>query len=91
MSSFMAVNVGMKIPGIQTKFKAFVDLPEQLHILSSKSSVQDGALSLVRRAVHLLDMIMGKGGRQQRLSCDLQAPIHSIQHSRWGTTHLMHT
>jgi hypothetical protein len=30
MSGFLAGNVGMKIPGIQSKLKALADLPEQL-------------------------------------------------------------
>ena len=60
MSGFVAVNVGLKIPGVQSKLKALADLPEQLQILSAKSGNQDGMASLIRRAVHLFDLITGK-------------------------------
>ena len=60
MSGFMAVNVGLRIPGVQGRLKALADLPEQLQILSAKSSDQDGMASLIRRAVHLFDLISGK-------------------------------
>ena len=60
MSGFMAVNVGIRIPGVQSKLKALAQLPEQLQILSAKATDQDGMASLIRRAVHLFDLIMGK-------------------------------
>ena len=80
MSGFMAVNVGMKIPGIQTKLKALADLPEQVQILSAKSSGQDGMLSLVRRAVHLFNMIMGKvvGSNGYRVACRHQFTAYNL-------------
>ena len=60
MSGFMAVNVGIRIPGVQSKLKALAQLPEQLQILSARATDQDGMASLIRRAVHLFDLIMGK-------------------------------
>ena len=60
MSGFMAVNVGIRIPGVQSKLRTLADLPEQLQILSARASEQDGMASLIRRAVHLFDLIMGK-------------------------------
>jgi hypothetical protein len=60
MSGFVAVNVGLKITGVQRKLKALAELPELLQILSAKSSNQDGMASLIRRAVHLFDLITGK-------------------------------
>ena len=60
MSGFMAVNVGIRIPGVQSKLKALAQLPEQLQILSARATEQDGVASLIRRAVHLFDLIMGK-------------------------------
>ena len=60
MSGFMAVNVGIRIPGVQSKLRTLADLPEQLQILSARGSAQDGMASLIRRAVHLFDLIMGK-------------------------------
>ena len=60
MSGFMAVNVGLRIPGVQSKLKTLAQLPEQLQILSAKTSEQDGMASLIRRALHLFDLIMGK-------------------------------
>ena len=36
MSGFMAVNVGLRIPGIQTQLKSLAQLPDQLALLSSK-------------------------------------------------------
>ena len=60
MSGFMAVNVGIRIPGVQSKLKALAQLPEQLQILSARATDQDGMASLINRAVHLFDLIMGK-------------------------------
>ena len=37
MSGFMAVNVGLKIPGVQGNLKALAALPDQLQVLSAKS------------------------------------------------------
>ena len=59
-SGFVAVNVSLKIPRVQGKLKALADLPEQLQILSAKSDGHDGMASLIRRAVRLFDLIMGK-------------------------------
>ena len=60
MSGFMAVNVGVRIPGVQSKLRTLAQLPEQLQVLTAKTGEQDGMASLIRRAVHLFDLIMGK-------------------------------
>ena len=60
MSGFMAVNVGIRIPGVQSKLKALAQLPEQLQILSARATDQDGMASLINKAVHVFDLIMGR-------------------------------
>ena len=40
--------------------KALAQLPEQFQILSARATEQDGIASLIRRAMHLFDLIMGK-------------------------------
>ena len=52
--------LSIRIPGVQSKLKALAQLPEQLQILSARATDQDGMASLIRRAVHLFDLIMGK-------------------------------
>ena len=58
--SFIRLLLGIRIPGVQSKLKALAQLPEQLQILSARATDQDGMASLIRRAVHLFDLIMGK-------------------------------
>ena len=60
LMSFIRLLLGIRIPGVQSKLKALAQLPEQLQILSARATDQDGMASLIRRAVHLFDLIMGK-------------------------------
>ena len=71
MSGFMAVNVGLRIPGIQTQLKSLAQLPDQLVMLSSKEGEVDGMMGLVRRASHLFNLVMGKvvGTNDYRIAC----------------------
>ena len=62
MSGFMAVNVALCIPGMQTQLRSFAQLPEQLVFLSGKEGEADGMMGLVRPASHLFNLAMGPAG-----------------------------
>ena len=80
MSGFMAVNVGLRIPGIQTQLKALATLPDQLALLSSKEGEADGMMGLVRRASHLFNLVMGKvvGSNGYRVACRHKFTAYTI-------------
>ena len=80
MSGFMAVNVGLRIPGIQTQLKALAQLPDQLALLSSKEGEADGMMGLVRRASHLFNLVMGKvvGSNGYRVACRHKFTAYTI-------------
>ena len=52
------MNVGLRIPGIQTQLKSLAQLPDQLVTLSSEEGEADGMMGLVRRASHLFNLVM---------------------------------
>ena len=80
MSGFMAVNVGLRIPGIQTQLKALATLPDQLALLSGKEGEADGMMGLVRRASHLFNLVMGKvvGSNGYRVACRHKFTAYTI-------------
>ena len=80
MSGFMAVNVGLRIPGIQTQLKSLAKLPDQLALLSSKEGEADGMMGLVRRASHLFNLVMGKvvGSNGYRVACRHKFTAYTI-------------
>ena len=80
MSGFMAVNVGLRIPGIQTKLKSLAQLPDQLALLSSKEGEADGMMGLVRRTSHLFNLVMGKvvGSNGYRVACRHKFTAYTI-------------
>ncbi len=60
MAGFAAVNIGMCIPGIQSKLKDLADLPVTLTVASAEAGDDDGVMGLVRSASHLFSLIMGR-------------------------------
>ena len=80
MSGFMAVNVGLRIPGIQTQLKSLAQLPDQLALLSSQEGEADGMMGLVRRASHLFNLVMGKvvGSNGYRVACRHKFTAYTI-------------
>ena len=80
MSGFMAVNVGLRIPGIQTQLKSLAQLPDQLVMLSSREGEADGMMGLVRRASHLFNLVMGKvvGTNGYRIACRHKFTAYTI-------------
>ena len=80
MSGLMAVNVGLRIPGIQTQLKSLAQLPDQLVMLSSKEGEADGMMGLVRRASHLFNLVMGKvvGTNGYRIACRHKFTAYTI-------------
>ena len=60
MSSFLAVNVGMKIPGVVGQLRELAELPEHLTVLSAQEGENDGVQALIRRVSHLFNLIMGQ-------------------------------
>ena len=80
MSGFMAVNVGLRIPGIQAQFKLVAKLPDRLALLSSKEGEGDGLMGLVRRASHLFNLVMGKvvGSNGYRVACRHKFTAYTI-------------
>ena len=91
MSGFMAVNVGIRIPGIQTQLKSFAQLPDQLVMLSSREGEADGMMGLVRRASHLFNLVMGKVVGNQWLPYCMQAQVHSIHYFFGAPLKFLHT
>ena len=60
MAGFTAVNIGMRIPGIQNKLKELAVFPMSLTLTSVEAGDNDGVMGLVRSASHLFNLIMGK-------------------------------
>ena len=60
MAGFTAINIGMRIPGMQGKLKQLAELPLRLVMASAESGEHDGVMGLVRSASHLPNLIMGK-------------------------------
>ena len=60
MSGFLAVNVGMKIPGVVGQLRELAELPEHLTVLSAQEGENDGVQALIRRVSHLFNLIMGQ-------------------------------
>ena len=71
MAGFTAVNIGMRIPGMQSKLKELAELPRQLVMASADSGDHGGVFGLVRSASHLFNLIMGKvvGSNGYRIAC----------------------
>lgn len=74
------VNVGLRIPGIQTQLKALAKLPDQLALLSSKEGEGDGMMGLIRRASHLFNLVTGKvvGSNGYRVACRHKFTAYTI-------------
>ena len=72
----MAVNVGFRIPGIQTQLKSLAKLPDQLPLLSSKEREADGMMGLVRR-----NLVMGKGSALMGIASPADTSLRRIPFS----------
>ena len=75
-----AVNIGMRIPGIQSKLKDLADLPVKLTVASAEAGDDDGVTGLVRSASHLFSLIMGRvvGSNGYRISCRHRFSAYTI-------------
>ena len=80
ISGFTAVNVGLRIPGVQRKLRDLAELPTKLIAMAAESAPTDGAMDLVRSARHLFDLIQGKvvGSDGYRISCRHQFSAYTI-------------
>ena len=80
MAGFTAVNIGMRIPGIQHKLKELAALPAALLVMSAEAGDNHGVMGLIRSASHLFNLIMGKvvGSNGYRISCRHQFSAYTI-------------
>ena len=90
MSGFMAVNVGLRIPGIQTQLKSLAQLPDQLALLSSKEGEawHDGPSA---SSIASLQSCHGQSGRVQWISRGMQTQVYSVYYFLRGSTDILHS
>lgn len=83
MAGFTAVNIGMRIPGMQSKLKQLAELPLEVMMAPAQSGEHDGVMGVVRSASHLLNLIMGKvvGSNGYRIACRHEFSAYTIF---WG-------
>ena len=83
MAGFTAVNIGMRIPGMQSKLKQLAELPLRVMMASAQSGEHDGFMGFVRSASHLFNLIMGQvvGSNGYRIACRHEFSAYTIF---WG-------
>ena len=80
LSGFTAVNVGLRIPGMQARLRDLATVPVKLVMTAAEAGSTDGAMDLVRSARHLFDIIQGKvvGSDGYRISCRHRFSAYTI-------------
>ena len=80
MSGFTAINIGMRVPGIQNKLKDLATMTDHLHVTSAIAGSNDGVLGLAQSATHLFNLVMGKvvGSNGYRIACRHQFTAYTI-------------
>ena len=80
MSGFTAINIGLRIPGLQNQLKELARLPDQLALISAEDGDNDGVHGLINRAAHLFNLITGKvcGSTAYRVRCRHEFSAYTI-------------